>query len=281
MPTVTIKIENERYKGDVLLELDEKYPNEKWLINNLTSGNIYEPDVSRVFLRILREGDTVIDVGANVGFFTMLSAALVGPAGKVISFEPDEKNRDRLNTNLALNSFNNVTLIENPASNKVEQVEFFINSDDSGGNALWDPGQFPGNTKSQANRQAVSMTTTTLDDALENCGAPPPKLIKVDTEGADQHVLEGARQLLTEAAVPFVVAELHEFGLEKMGCSQATFRGFMESLGYSTFSLFFNGALPKLIPPKTRVHSQYFINLLFSTPEMVSEYWPDEAITPG
>ncbi len=281
MPIVTIKIENERYKGDVRLELDEKHPNEKWLINNLTSGNIYEPDVSRVFLRVLREGDTVIDVGANVGFFTMLSAALVGPAGKIVSFEPDERNRDRLNTNLALNSFNNVTLVGNPASNKVAPVEFFINSDDSGGNALWDPGQFPGNTKSQANRQTISMTTTTLDDALANYAAPPPKLIKVDTEGADQHVLEGARQLLTGAAVPFVIAELHEFGLEKMGCSQATFRGFMESMGYSTFALFFNGALPKLIPPKTRVHSQYFINLLFSTPEMVSEYWPEEMITPG
>jgi FkbM family methyltransferase len=280
VPIVTIKIENDRYNGDVRLDLDENYQNEKRLIKNLTSGNIYEPDVSRVFLRVLREGDTAIDVGANVGFFTMLSAALVGPAGKVVSFEPDERNRSRLNANLALNSFNNVTLVENPASNKIEQVEFFINSDDSGGNALWDPGQFPGNTKSQANCHPLYMTTTTLDDALENDDAPPPKLIKVDTEGADQHVLEGGRQLLTGASVPFVIAELHEFGLEKMGCSQATFRGLMENLGYSTFALFYSGALPKLIPPKTRVHSKYFINLLFSTPDMVAEYWPDEMIAP-
>ncbi len=281
MATFNINIETDNYKGSILLELDDGRANEKTIVDNLKAGMFYEPDVSNVLLRVLRQGDTVIDVGANVGFFTLLSASLVGDGGRVISFEPDENNRHRLNASLALNPIDNVSLIERPASDRVEQVDFFINSDDSGGSALWNPGQFPGNPKSRANPQALRMTTTTLDHELKQTGAGIPKLIKVDTEGAEQRVLEGARRVLQGAAVPFVVAELHEFGLEKMGCSQQTLRGFMEGLGYSTFALFFNGVLPKLIPPKTHLHSQYFINLLFSTPDMVSEYWPDEAIVPG
>ena len=281
MATFSINIETDNYKGSILLDLDDGRANEKTIADNLKSGMFYEPDVSNVLLRVLRQGDTVVDVGANVGFFTLLSAALVGAGGRVISYEPDENNRHRLNASLALNPIDNVSLIEHPASDRVEQVDFFINSDDSGGNALWNPGQFPGNPKSRANPHALRLTTTTLDHELKKPGARIPKLIKVDTEGAEQRVLEGARRVLQGAAVPFVVAELHEFGLEKMGCSQQTLRGFMEGLGYSTFALFFNGALPKLIPPKTRLHSQYFINLLFSTPGMVSEYWPDEVIAPG
>ena len=279
MAVYTIKTNNEGFEGDVRLELDGKYPNEKSLIDWLRSGNFYEPDVSNVVLRVLRKGDLFIDVGANVGFFTLVSAALVGSTGRVISIEPDEKNLDRLKTSAGLNSFNNIILIKRPVSDKVQDVDFFINHDDSGGNALWDPGEFPGNIKSKAKRKSITMSTTTLDILIAEHGLLNPKLIKVDTEGAEQNILEGGCKLLQGASVPFVIAELHEFGLKKMGYSQQTLRSFMENLGYSTFILFFNGVLPKLIPPKTQIRSEHIINLLFSTPEAVSEYWPEETIS--
>jgi hypothetical protein len=105
-------------------------------------------------------------------------------------------------------------------------------------------------------------------------------LIKIDTEGAEQRVLEGAHHLLAGQKVPFIIAELHEFGLAKLGCSQDSLRSLMEGLGYSTFGLSYNGALPKLIPPGTRIKYPVLINLLFSTVEKIGEYWPDAAIDP-
>ena len=257
------------------LDLDPALPNEQTILGFVTKGRYYEPEISRLLLQVLKEGDTAIDVGANVGFFSILAAAMVGPKGRVVSFEPDPANRARLANNLAVNGFTNVTVIENPATDKAGKVDFFINSDNSGGNALWDPAQFPGNVKSQAEKKVRQVDATTLDAETKRLKLAQPKLIKVDTEGADQKVLEGARELLAKAAVPFVVSELHEFGLQRMGCSQESFRSYMEGLGYSTFTLYYSGAMPKLVPPGTKIRSRYIPNILFSTIEQVGRHWTE------
>ena len=257
------------------LDLDPALPNEKTILEFVTIGRYYEPDIARVMLQVLRDGDTVIDVGANIGFFSILAATMVGPAGRVVSVEPDPANRARLEANFALNGYGNATVIGNPASDKAGPVAFYINSDHSGGNALWDPARFPGNAGSAAAQKVSTLDAVTLDAEAKRLKLAKPKLIKVDTEGADQKVLQGAKKLLAKAGVPFVIAELHEFGLAQLGCSQASFRGYMESLGYSAFALYFNGAMPRLIPPGTKIHTKIFVNLLFSTAEAIGRYWPD------
>ena len=281
MSKLTINLKTDHFDGSILFDLDQERPNEKLILETLASGKMHEPDVSKVITRVVRNGDVVFDVGANVGFFTVLPALLVGESGHVISFEPGQDNRDRMVANLSLNGLENVTVVENPVSNKVEETDFYINSDDSGGNALWDPASIAVNTQSKANPIIVRMTTTTLDKELKKHKLKTPKLIKVDTEGADQFVLEGAAKLLKKCKVPFVIAELHNYGLEKLGCSQESLRGFMEGLGYSTYIIYRDGILPKFIPPATKIHSQYVINLLFSTPEEVGAAWPDEVYTPS
>jgi len=280
MPVMTFNFN----RGDTVLtlkfDLDESKSNEKTILNFLQGGKFYEPDVSHILLKVLGDGDVVFDIGANVGFFTLLAATLVGPAGHVVAFEPDAANLVRLRANCTLNDLRNVTVIEKAVTSQEGQVRFFINSDDSGGNALWDPGQFPGNQKSLANPVSLAVVATTLDSECARLKLGTPKLIKIDTEGADQGVLEGARDLLSRRTTPFVVCELHEFGLAKMGCSQQSLRSLMEGFGYSTFGISYNGALPKLIPPATIIKSRLFINLLFSTPKRVGEYWPTTFIDP-
>lgn len=267
-------------KGRIEINLDREFPNEKTILDFLQSGQLYEPDVFHAFVRLLEKGDRVFDVGANIGFFTLLSAALVGPEGAVVSFEPDAENIKRLSANIDLNGLNNVTTIERPASDKVEQVGFYINSDNSGGNSLWDPALFPGNDESKANPKRLDMQTTTLAREADALDAGDIKLIKVDTEGAEQLILQGAKEILEGVKVPFVISELHQFGLERMGCSPKSLREFMEGMGYSTFALTLDGSLPKFIPPKTEISTNHIINLLFSTPDLVSKYWPVEFIQP-
>jgi FkbM family methyltransferase len=255
--------------------LDRAERNEETIIGFLGDGKLYEPEVSGLFLRVVEQGDTVVDVGANVGYFSVLAAALAGSTGRVLSFEPDEENRRKLEENLLLNRFYAVEIVAAPAADAIAPVTFHINKDSNGGHALWDPGLFPGNVKSLAEPQSVAMTSTTLDAALGERGIDRVKLIKIDTEGCEQNILEGGRGLIEGAKVPFIVAELHEFGLEQMGHSQSSLRRFMKAMGYETFLLPQDGGLPHLIPSGTRINSRFFLNLLFSTQQAVERYWPE------
>ncbi len=262
------------------LELDAALPNEQTILSFLQAGHLYEPDVSAAFARILAPGDDFIDVGANIGYFTTLGALLVGPTGHVLGFEPDPRNLVRLHHNIGLNSLANVTILDRAASDQAGQIAFFINSDNAGGNALWDVGLFPGNHRSQAERRTVNVVATTLDAEFARLKLSPPKLIKIDTEGAEHHVLLGARDLLASGKTPYIIAELHEFGLEKLGTSGPALRAYMAGFGYETFALYYDGSLPRLVPPGTMLRSTTLINVLFSTQDAVARAWPDLLFNP-
>jgi FkbM family methyltransferase len=255
------------------LDLDETQPNEQTILEYVKNNQLYEPDVANLMLQFVTPGDVVVDVGANVGFFTTLLATLTGPGGRVLSFEPDAGNLARLHGNIAINAFGHVTVVAQPASAGAGEVEFFINSDNSGGNALWDVGSFPGNAKSAAAPQPLKLQATTVDDEIKRLGLPAPKLVKIDTEGAELEVLRGCRDLLTGQRTPFVIAESHPFGLAKMNASLSQLRAFMAEFGYATFGLFNDGAMPRFIPLHTEIKSKHFINLLFTTPEHIARFW--------
>jgi FkbM family methyltransferase len=208
-------------------------------------------------------------------------AMLTGPSGRVVSVEPGAANLERLRRNIAVNTGTApVEVVDRPLADRPGEVSFFLNSDDSGGNALWDPARFPGNPLSKARRIEERMEAATLDGELARLGLVAPKVVKIDTEGAEQRVLEGAARLLAGRPAPFVIAELHEFGLAQLGCSQQSLRALMEGAGYSTFLLYKNGALPKLVPPATRIAGKVILNVLFSTPEAVARHWPLETFDP-
>lgn len=280
MQATAIQIEHGGSSRILKLGLDETLSNEATILSFIRNGMLYEPDVSTVMLRTLAPGDLVVDVGANIGYFTSLAALLVGPRGQVLAFEPDADNVARLEANLALNQLANVTIVRQPVSDRLGEVEFFLNSDSSGGNALWDPARFPGNVRSERARKRQTLMATTLDAEIARLGLATPKLIKIDTEGAEQKVLEGARRLLENAAVPFVIAELHLFGLKQLGASQQSLRQLMAAQGYATFLPYYDDALPKLIPPQTELRPKAIVNLLFSTLERIALRWPTETADP-
>jgi len=246
----------------------------------LDNGMMYEPDVAHVMMRALHDGDVALDVGANIGFFTVMMAALTGPQGRVVAFEPGPDNLVRLRRNIVVSGVRNVTIVEQPASDVAGPAQFYLNSDAGGGHALWDPGRFPGNAKSRADVRVARVAATTLDAVVADLDLPMPRLIKIDTEGAEHRVLTGAAGLLRECRVPYIIAELHEFGLAELGSSQRDLRRFMAEQGYATFGLYFDGAMPKLIPPETSLRPPHIINLLFSTVEDVARLWQMEQFDP-
>ena len=275
LETFTIKCEIAQKKLEVSYRLDPNGP----IGAVIRSQGAYEPEVSLFLMRVLRDGDLFVDIGAHVGYFSILAAKLVGEKGQVISFEPEDINFEHLKSNMALNNLYNITLFQRPVTEKIEMRTFYINSDGDGGHALWDPGLFPGNERSKAKPQPRNVETITLDAVLsDKVVKKQPKIIKIDTEGAEKNVLEGARDMLEKRRVPFVICELHEFGLREMGASQDGLRSFMRDYGYETFLLPPTGGFPKLIPYGVQIQSKVFLNILFSQTEWLSAFWPVEFV---
>src|SRR5574341_673203 len=92
----------------------------RWIVGASVHGcwlGSYEYDKQKRFVREIKKGDVVYDIGAHVGFYTLLASELVGPSGQVIAFEPLPRNLGYLHRHLALNSCKNVTVIEAAVGN--------------------------------------------------------------------------------------------------------------------------------------------------------------------
>jgi FkbM family methyltransferase len=157
-----------------------------------------EADVEEVFLDLLKPGDVVYDIGANIGWFSMLAARRVGPDGAVYAFEPSLANAVYLRMNAATNGFDNVVVV--PAA-----VD-----DRDGWGRFTEDSSLEGHLSSDGESLVPLLS---LDAWPEAAGCRPPDLLKIDVEGAEVGVLEGMRGLLS-AVRPALIIELHETGAE-------------------------------------------------------------------
>lgn len=161
------------------------------------SGRV-ERDVQAAVTGHLRPGGVFIDVGASIGFFSMLAARVVGPAGTVVAFEPQPAAAGSIRKNAALNSFENLAVVEIALSSR------------SGYLWLGDVGKATAHVVADADGSARSLRVpcTSLDVSLAEMTVAIPDLVKIDVEGHEADVLEGMRATLG-AARPVVLVECH------------------------------------------------------------------------
>jgi FkbM family methyltransferase len=255
------------------MEFDPGFEADARLLDFLQKGKLYEPEVTAVFGRVLRQGDTVVDVGANVGWFTLLAASLVGPSGSVVACEPGPDNQARLQANIDASGFTaRVQIVLQPISDRAETVEFHLNADGSGGHALWDPGLWAENVKSRASPRSIRVSSASLDELI--LPGREIRLIKIDVEGAEQRVLQGAQAIIASQRPPYIVAELHAFALAQFGHSQESLRALMAGYGYETFLIYAANTPPIMVPAGSRIESSAIFSLLFSTPAAIAKCWP-------
>lgn len=180
----------------------------------------YEPRVVHLLRKHLLPGYTFVDVGAHVGYFSLMASNLVGPSGRVLSFEPDAANYERLRQHVVRNEKQNIAVLKLALSDKSGEMKFLINPFNDGGHSLE---SFPGY---QALR-AENVRTATLDDVLVNrFPGLPIHLLKIDVEGHQLHVLKGMRRTL-QAYSPKLIVEI---GSNERG-EKATFE-FLATEGY-------------------------------------------------
>ena len=223
-----------------------------------------EPEVAHLMFRVLREGDVAVDGGANIGFFSVLMAKLVGPSGNVLAFEPGTNNRDKLLGNIALNKLENVEVIEAALWHRRDPCLHFHLCEDSGENSVW---------KSEFALSEVLVAGVQLSDYMRD-RARKVRLIKLDVEGSEQHALEGAYMHLGWH-VPYVVCELNVPALKRCGHTQVSLRKLMLNFGYDMFVLHADGSLPALVPVGSVVESANSnTNVLFASARDVAQAWP-------
>jgi FkbM family methyltransferase len=155
----------------------------------------------------LAEGDLAIDVGANYGQCAIVMAAKCGARGTVIAFEPNAQGRDVLERNFDLNPAVKRATIESFACSNVAggEVELYHNGNASNSGLV----PFNAGNRTSNSRRSVRVPVTTLDSYLARRQLPEPRLVKIDAEGAEIRILQGARNVLMSRAA--ILCELHPF----------------------------------------------------------------------
>lgn len=184
----------------------------------------HEADLFRCLRQIVRPGDTVIEVGASVGIFTVLLARWLAPNGRIFAFEPAPMAKAALGDHLNLNHVEGiVTVIPDALSDSAGQARFYVEGT-SGQNTL-------SATHSRLpNAECISVAVNTLD-AFCQAKDVKPNLIKIDVEGFEFHVLRGGlRSLLADA--PFVVVEFHPMLWAETGVTQSSIEELLDRADY-------------------------------------------------
>ncbi len=260
--SILVRLNNHYHKLHLNLDI-EKF-SQKIMWNYFSQGKFYEPEESKFLERVLKPGDTFIDIGAHIGYYSLLAAILVGETGTVISVEPDHTNINWIQDHISLNQFPQMQVIPRVLGSETKDVEFFYNSDNDGGHALWDVGLHSFNQISRSRPQTFTLPMTTLDETLRDKGLTGVKLIKIDAEGAEYQILQGSLQTLSTYQVPYIIAEINRFALEKMGIHEKQLREFMASLGYSVYLLRNESPHCVKLLPNQYYNSQYVFNLVFA-----------------
>ncbi|MFJ9865194.1 FkbM family methyltransferase [Streptomyces sp. NPDC101165] len=145
---------------------------------------VWEPHLTRWMQGRLRPGDTFVDVGANVGYFSVLASCQVGSTGRVVSIEASPRFHDVLAANLRANECGNVRSVNTAVSDTVERLTFYLeNPANLGGTTVVRP--------AGATQPAFEMTARTLPEILTEEELRCARIIKIDVEGAEAAVVRG------------------------------------------------------------------------------------------
>ena len=195
----------------------------RWIAGSSSHGcwlGSYEFSKQKIFIEHVSEGQIVYDIGAHVGFYTLLSSQLVGTTGQVIAFEPFPPNVAYIQRHIILNDLKNVKLIQKAVSNRYDQVTFQIANSSSMGHLA--EGKISGDS--------IIVDTIALDQFISDEGLPLPDVVKVDIEGAEFDFLQGARNLFESRSIKLFLAT-HGSDVHSSCVT------FLQEMGYEVVSL--------------------------------------------
>jgi len=173
----------------------------------LFRNGIYEKFETEFFKKEIKHGDIILDIGANIGYYTLIFAKHVGKNGKVFAFEPDPTNFSLLKKNVEINGYKNVVLINKAVSDKTGKLRLFLSKDNMGDHRIYD---------SNEGRKFVEIKSVILDDYFKNKNKKID-FIKMDIQGSEYGAFKGMSGLLNLNENVRIISEFWPFGLKKSG----------------------------------------------------------------
>ena len=228
-------------EGSILLNINglKIYAEGKSAIAKFLEVNgSYEEETTKLFSEILKEGMTVLDIGANIGYFSLLASREVGENGRVFAFEPYHETFSLLQKNIEANGFNNVMPVEKAVSNQCGKQKLFLASD---------PGEH--SLGGDDSYDSVEVDVTTVDAFVREQNISVD-LVKIDAEGAEMHVLEGMSETISKNPHMKIITEFGTGHLERNNCSPSAFLERLFSYGFKLY------IIENVLQPKTRVNDE-------------------------
>ena len=188
--------------------------------------DVFEPDTTRLLADLVKPGMHVLDVGANIGYFTLLMAQAVGPKGHVWAFEPTQKYREQLLWHVDCNELTSrVSVI--PFGLSDESMSPMISIGDSSATLHW--------TKDVPPQQQEEIELHPLDDVVDELSIQQVDLVKLDIDGHEPHFIRGAARLLQQSK-PRIVLEFSQRNLYIAGSSVKDQARSLQDLGYLIYN---------------------------------------------
>jgi FkbM family methyltransferase len=205
----------------------------------------YETHELNFMTAVVRPGDVVLDIGANIGLFTLVAARAVGPSGSVHAFEPVPGNWERLQENLQLNGFTNVRLNKSAVRDRAGTVALAIDAEMARTSGVSTSSFFTVTRLADPVREVTAPAETIDDYAARQLANRVIRLVKIDVEGSEPSVLAGMSNVLKSHGVDVLMLEVGLYGLARSGSRILDVVEPLQSAGYLLYRLGVGGLLSR------------------------------------
>lgn len=206
------------------------HPRDQVLTNVVIRDGIWEPTLTATIRAKLQPGQTFIDVGANVGYYTIIASKIVGDSGRVVAFEPEPENFAILQHNVEANGCKNVVLVQKALADKPGSLTLMLSSKNKGAHSLFHTQEIDDHP------DTVQVDTVRLDDWLREHQVRPD-LVKIDTEGAEGIIVEGMSETLRNNGRLQLVLEFSPSRLDDSGYGASRLLNKLQSAGMAAYEV--------------------------------------------
>lgn len=211
----------------------------------LSIYGIWEAFETELVKKEIKKGDIVLDIGANIGYYTLIFAKLVSEEGKVYAFEPDPNNFALLKKNVEINGYKNVVLVQKAVSNKTGNLRLYLSKDNLADHRIYN---------SHDERRFVEIEAVRLDDFFKNYNGKID-FIKMDIEGSEGGAIQGMFELLEKNNVK-IITEFWPSGLKRFGMDPGEYLKLLIKIGFKLYEV--NESEKKIKPVNTSTLLEIF-----------------------
>jgi len=191
----------------------------------------YEKKEVDLFRDSIKSDSCVVDIGGNIGYYSVVAGKKIGEMGKLFVYEPEEVNLSFLRKNLRENNISAV--VENIAlSDRSGTQTFFLTKHNKGTHSL---------VNNRGVKESVVVKTDTLDSSLAKHGSPKVNIIKMDIEGAEVLALDGMKETINRSDDLIIFTEFYPKAIKRLGHAPVVFLNKLKDLGFSIFVIYEEG----------------------------------------